>query len=50
MELLTPLVNLGFRWRRMLSGAFIASSSIHTTRQKTAKPLVSGMTDENGNV
>jgi len=23
MELLTPLVNLGFRWRRMLSGAFI---------------------------
>ena len=23
MELLTPLVNLGFRWRRMLSGALI---------------------------
>jgi glycosyltransferase involved in cell wall biosynthesis len=23
IELLTPLVNLGFRWRRMLSGAFI---------------------------
>jgi cellulose synthase/poly-beta-1,6-N-acetylglucosamine synthase-like glycosyltransferase len=125
IELLTPLVNLGCRWRRMLSGAFIfietaafrnlggfsneafgaedvelagrlkhlagttgkrfvilhrhpvttssrrmrlytahqqigqfrlhksdcciTSSSIHTTRPKTAKPLVSGMTVEDGN-
>ncbi len=28
MELLTPLVNLGFRWRRMLSGALIQQRSV----------------------